>query len=87
VVDTASNAKLSVRFDPFPARLFPGDYWIIELGENYEYAVVSDPNRATLWILSRTPQLDAAVYDAIIASLDAKGFDTTKLEIVLQPTQ
>jgi apolipoprotein D and lipocalin family protein len=87
VVDTATNAKLSVRFDPFPASLFPGDYWIIELGDNYEYAVVSDPRRTTLWILSRTPQLDAAVYDGIIASLDAKGFDTTKLELTLQPSQ
>ena len=61
VVDTTSNAKLSVRFDLFPASLFPGDYWIVEFGQNYEYAVVSDPKRATLWILSRTPQMDSSV--------------------------
>ncbi len=87
VVDTATNAKLSVRFDLFPASLFPGDYWIIELGENYEYAVVSDPRRTTLWILNRTPQMQASVYDGIIASLTDKGFDTTKLELTPQPAQ
>jgi len=85
VVDKTTNAKLSVKFDPFPASLFPGDYWIVELGADYEYAVVSDPNRATLWILSRTPHMDPAVYDEIIASLDDKGFDTTKLELTPQP--
>ena len=87
VVDTTTNAKLSVKFDPFPASLFPGDYWIIELGENYEYAVVSDPKRVTLWILNRTPQMQDADYDAIIASLIDKGFDTTKLELTPQPAQ
>jgi apolipoprotein D and lipocalin family protein len=87
VVDTATNAKLSVKFDPFPASLFPGDYWIIELGDNYEYAVVSNPGRTTLWILSRTPQVQASVYDGIIASLADKGFDTTKLELTPQPAQ
>ena len=86
VVDATTNAKLSVKFDPFPASLFPGDYWIIELGDNYEYAVVSDPRRVTLWILSRTPQMKASDYDAIIASLTDKGFDTAKLEVTLQPS-
>ena len=85
VVDATTNAKLSVRFNLFPASLFPGDYWIVELGQDYEYAVVSDPKRATLWILSRTPQMDATVYDGIIASLNDKGFDTTKLELTPQP--
>ena len=86
VVDKTSNAKLSVKFDPFPASLFPGDYWIIELGQNYEYAVVSDPKRATLWILSRTPQMDFSVYNGIIASLNEKGFDTKKLKLTPQPS-
>jgi len=46
VVDPKTNAKLKVRFF-WP---FSGDYWIIDLGENYEYAVVGHPKRTYLWI-------------------------------------
>ena len=80
-----TNAKLKVRFDPFPVNLFQADYWIIELGADYEYAVVSNPSRKYLWILSRTPHMDAAVYDGILFRLDQRGFDTEKLVLTPQP--
>jgi apolipoprotein D and lipocalin family protein len=52
VVDKETNARLKVSlFWPFS-----GDYWIIDLGKNYDYVVVSQPNRKYLWILSRTPK-------------------------------
>ena len=86
VVDSATNAKLQVRFDPFPASLFAGDYWIIEVGENYEYAVVSNPDRSTLWILSRTPAMEDDLYQAIVGRLSEDGFDTDRLELTLQDT-
>lgn len=57
-----SNSKLKVQFF-WP---FRGDYWIIELGENYEYAVVGNPTRKYLWILSRTPTMEDSVYDKLI---------------------
>ncbi len=83
--DITSNAKLKVRFDPFPVSLFKADYWIIEVGENYEFAVVSNPSKKYLWILSRTPHLDAAVYDGILNRLVQRGFDTSKLTLTPQP--
>jgi apolipoprotein D and lipocalin family protein len=86
VVDATTNSKLRVRFDIFPANLFPGDYWIIEVGDNYEYAVVSDPTRQTLWILSRTPSMDTALYDDIVSWLATDGFDTERLVMTLQDT-
>ena len=86
VVDTATNAKLRVQFDPFPASLFPGDYWIIEVGNDYEYAVVSNPTRQTLWILSRTPSMDDALYDDIVSRLAVDGFETDRLVPTLQDT-
>lgn len=55
------------------------DYWVIELGEDYQYAVVSDPNLDTLWILSRTPTMDAALLSGIKTRLEQKGFDLTRL--------
>ena len=38
--------------DPF--KLFYGDYWIIDLEKDYNYALAGSPNREYLWILSRT---------------------------------
>jgi len=87
VVDTETNSKLSVRFDPFPVSLFPADYWIIEVGQDYEYAVVSNPTRSILWILSRTPQMDQTLYDDVVEHLGAEGFDTAKLELTPQPAE
>lgn len=75
VVDPSTNAKLKIQFF-WP---FRGDYWILELGESYEYAVVGTPDRKYLWILSRTPQLDEAVFEGIASRAQAQGFDTSKL--------
>ena len=81
VVDPATNAKLEVSF----FRPFWGDYWIIDLGSNYEYAVVGHPSRDYLWILSRTPTMDGSVYDGIIKRLVAQGYEVQKLNRTLQP--
>jgi apolipoprotein D and lipocalin family protein len=75
VVDTATGAKLKVSFF-WP---FRGDYWIIELGEDYEYAVVSAPSLKYLWILSRTPRMDEQRYQAIVGRLKDRGFDIARL--------
>ena len=76
IVDRSSNAKLKVSFF-FP---FSANYWILELGDEYEYSVVGEPSRRYLWILSRTPQMDAAVYDGLLERLKQKGFDPSRLE-------
>jgi apolipoprotein D and lipocalin family protein len=75
VVDKETNAKLKVRFF-WP---FSGDYWIIDLGVNYDYAVVSQPNRKYLWILSRTPRMDETLYAQIIERLRQQHYDVNKL--------
>lgn len=75
VVDTATNAKLKVSFF-WP---FEGDYWIVELGKNYEYSIVSEPSRKYLWILARTPSLPEETLAAIKNRLTGLGFDISKL--------
>ncbi|QQS37302.1 MAG: lipocalin family protein [Ignavibacteriales bacterium] len=58
VVDKKSNAKLEVSFVSFLGiRPFWGDYWIIGLDDNYNWAVVGTPDRKYGWVLSRTPEL------------------------------
>ena len=80
VVDKNSNAKLKVTFF-WP---FYGNYWIIKLGNEYEYSVVGTPNRKYLWILSRTPQMDDKLYSQLTEYVKSKGFDVNKLIKTLQ---
>lgn len=75
VVDKNSGAKLKVTFF-WP---FYGDYWIIDLGKDYDYAVVGTPNRKYLWILSRTPQMADKLFSQLLESAKSKGFDVSKL--------
>jgi apolipoprotein D and lipocalin family protein len=75
VVDKNTNAKLKVSFF-WP---FRGDYWIIDLGKDYEYAVVSAPSRKYLWILSREPRMDEDQYTKLVRRLKERGFDIAKL--------
>lgn len=75
VVDTTSNAKLKVSFF-WP---FRGDYWIIELGSEYEYAVIGTPNRKYFWILSRTRTMDHTLYATILQRAKQQGFDPAQV--------
>lgn len=83
IVDKQTNAKLKVTFF-WP---FYGDYWILDLGSNYEYSVVGAPNRDYLWILSRTPQLDEQLYQDLLAKMAARGFDTERMIRTPHPTE
>ncbi len=75
IIDPQSNAKLKVTFF-WP---FYGDYWIVQLDPEYRYAVVSEPKRNYLWILSRTPRLPADTYTQILSRIREQGFDPSRL--------
>lgn len=76
IVEGSGNAKLRVQFF-WP---FRGNYWIIDLAEDYSYAVVGEESRKYLWILSRTPRMDEALYQEILARIKDKGFDIARLQ-------
>jgi apolipoprotein D and lipocalin family protein len=61
-----------------------GDYWVIDIDPQYQLAAVSDSQREYLWVLSRTPQIDSKVYDALLQRLKQQQFDIQKLEITTQ---
>jgi apolipoprotein D and lipocalin family protein len=80
--DDAPDAKLKVRFAPAFLSFLPfvwGDYWIIDLAPDYSYAVVGDPGRKYLWVLSRTPAMDDSALSAILDRAREKGYDLTGL--------
>ncbi len=77
VVDTETNAKLEVGFVPlFNYRFFRGDYWIMEVGDDYEYAVVGHPTREYGWVLSRECDIDDTVLEDIFELLEEQYYDT-----------
>ena len=80
VPDTTVPAKLALNVGGYT-----GDYWILEVGPNYEYTVVGHPSRLYFWILSRTPTLDATVLSGILSRAQEKQFDTSLLEYTPQP--
>lgn len=82
IKDKQSNAKLEVRFAPAALSFIPqvwGDYWIIDLEPNYQYAVIGNPDRKYLWILSRTPEMNDATYQNILRKIEKMGYNPNKL--------
>nr|WP_233255052.1 lipocalin family protein [Limnohabitans sp. T6-5] len=74
---------LQVRFAPAWLSFIPlvwGNYWIIDLDPQYQWVVVSEPQREYLWILSRTPQLPEDTHQMLLAKLRTQGFDLNRLE-------
>lgn len=74
IVEGSNNAKLRVSF----FRPFYGDYWVLALEPNYQWALVGAPSRKFGWVLSRSAQLDDATYSAILDKAAALGYDKTQ---------
>ena len=56
-----------------------GDYWVLRIDEEYRTALIGGPNRKYLWLLSRTPDLDAATRDDFLATARGQGYDLGEL--------
>lgn len=81
-VGAEDSATLKVRFAPAWLGFLPavwGDYWVIDLDPGYQLAAVSEPGRQYLWILARSPQVDAAALGALLDRLAARGFEPQRL--------
>jgi apolipoprotein D and lipocalin family protein len=89
-VEGGANARLKVRFAPAWLSALPfvwADYWVLGLADDYRWALVGTPNRKYLWILSRTPHLADADWDAAVAKARENGFDGARLERTRQSAQ
>jgi len=76
------NSRLKVRFAPAFLSFLPfvwGDYQIMELAPDYSHALVGEPGREYLWILSRTPRMDEETYRKLTEAAAAEGFDVSRL--------
>ncbi|MBO5838201.1 MAG: lipocalin family protein [Bacteroidales bacterium] len=78
--DSNSNSKLEVSFFLW----FYSDYFVFELDDNYQYAVIGSSSDKYLWILSRTPQLPQSTINDLLIKIKKRGYDTSKLYFVPQ---
>lgn len=78
-----TSAQLKVRFAPEWLSFIPlvwGNYWVIDLDPNYQWVAISEPQREYLWILSRTPEMNAPELQALLTRLVNRGFDPKRIE-------
>ncbi|KAG8367567.1 hypothetical protein BUALT_Bualt16G0085300 [Buddleja alternifolia] len=78
----SDEAKLKVRFyvPPFlPIIPVTGDYWVLYIDDDYQYALIGQPTRRFLWILSRQPRLDEETYNQLLEKAKQEGYDVSKL--------
>lgn len=81
--DDAPGARLEVSFFSILGwRPIWGDYWILELGEDYDYSVVGEGSRKYGWILSRSPTMDEALLADRFDALREQGYDPEAFEVV-----
>lgn len=78
-VDGTNTAYLKVSFfGPFY-----GSYIVFELDKkDYNYALISGPDKSYFWILARQPQLEPELLQRLIAKAKSLGFATENLIMV-----
>ncbi|EFJ16014.1 hypothetical protein SELMODRAFT_155397 [Selaginella moellendorffii] len=79
----SEDAKFLVRFwvPPFlPVFPVTGDYWVMAIGDDYEWALVGQPSRSLLWVLGRKPELSDEIYSKLMELAKEQGYDISAVE-------
>jgi len=80
VQEGTGNARWKVQFI-WPLK---SPFYVMDLDENYNYTVIGLPSRDYLWIMAREPLLPDSIYSDIVARTAEAGYDTTRIQKVLQ---
>lgn len=91
IINIEASAKVEDKNVPAKIKvfffwIFGGDYWVIDLDKDYNYAVVGNPSRNYAWVLSRTPTMSDKIYNEILEKLKTKDYDISRLKKTLQPS-
>jgi len=79
VNENETNWDLTIKLGPFPVKL---SYLIIACNtEDYSTCVVGDPGRSDLYLMARTPEVDAATYESMKLEAEAAGYDRFNIEV------
>lgn len=77
---TSRPGRLRVSFFWF----FYSDYNILELGHDYDWALVGGSSPKYLWILSRTPKLPVVTLNRILRLAERRGYRRDRLLFIDQ---
>ncbi|PSS21025.1 Temperature-induced lipocalin-1 like [Actinidia chinensis var. chinensis] len=78
----SDEAKLKVKFyvPPFlPIIPVVGDYWVLFIDDDYQYALIGQPSRKYLWILCRQNHIAEETYKQLVQRAKDEGYDVSKL--------
>lgn len=81
-------AKLQLRLAPGWLGRWPlawHDHWVIGLDRDYRWAMVGDPRRRHLWILSREPRMDYDTLEDLKDTAQRMGYDPAALVAARRP--
>jgi lipocalin len=81
ILNKAEPGQLKVSF----FWIFYADYYVLELDENYQYAMIGSSSDKYFWILCRTPQMASEIYEMLLEKARKRGYNLDKLEKVPQP--
>lgn len=59
--------------------LYRGAYWVLDVGKDYDYALVGHPSLTMLWVLSREKTLPADVLERLEQRASREGYDRDAL--------
>ncbi|KAK3435667.1 hypothetical protein EUGRSUZ_C00377, partial [Eucalyptus grandis] len=79
---SSDEAKLKVKFyvpPKLPIIPVVGDYWVLYIDADYQHAVIGQPGRQLLWIISRKSHIDDKIYNQLVQKAADEGFDVSKL--------
>ena len=76
----SNNSRLKVSFF-WP---FKGDYWVVSLDQDYQWAMIGHPERKYLWILSRKPEMSNDLYQSLIKKAKELGYNIENLKLMVQ---
>jgi len=80
IPDPQKPANLKVSF----FWIFYAEYNVLELDENYQYAMIGSSSDKYFWILCRTPQMNDTTYEMLLEKARKRGYNLAKLEKVAQ---
>lgn len=75
IEDKQTNSKLKVSF----FKPFYGDYWILDLADDYSWSIVGEPSGKYLWVLSRIPVMNAKLEEEILSKVEKLGYNKKDL--------
>jgi apolipoprotein D and lipocalin family protein len=70
IEDQTTSAKLKVSF----FRPFYGDYWILDLANDYSWALIGEPSGKYFWILARERKLNHELEEQLLKKAEALGY-------------